>query len=139
MLAAGMGSSRTASRRGIAAIDFGKVEPESRVREAVAAAVASAATSNAANQAGDTALHVAAALGHDTVVQLLAEQRRAAQREEQARHDAAHGGDVRFDRRPRTSGRARRRRFDWVRAARRAGASEHRGAAEETRRDRVAR
>ena len=39
MLAAGMGSSRTASRRGIETIDFGKVEPESRVREAVAAAV----------------------------------------------------------------------------------------------------
>ena len=35
MLAAGMGSSRTASRRGIETIDFGKVEPESRVREAV--------------------------------------------------------------------------------------------------------
>src|SRR5207245_2438861 len=31
MLAAGMGSGRTASRRGIAVIDFGKVEPESRV------------------------------------------------------------------------------------------------------------
>jgi hypothetical protein len=28
---------------------------------------------NAANSAGDTALHVAAALGHDTVVQTLAE------------------------------------------------------------------
>ena len=39
MLAAGMGSSRTASRRGIETIDFGKVEPESRVRDAVAAAV----------------------------------------------------------------------------------------------------
>ena len=38
MLAAGMGSSRNASRRGIETIDFGKVEPESRVREAVAAA-----------------------------------------------------------------------------------------------------
>ena len=50
MLAAGMGSSRTASRRGIDAIDFGKVEPESQVREAVAAA-----------------------LGHDTVVQFLVE------------------------------------------------------------------
>src|SRR4030095_16943174 len=40
MLAAGMGSSRTASRRGIETIDFGKVEPESRVRAAVAAAIA---------------------------------------------------------------------------------------------------
>src|SRR5262249_26243502 len=39
MLAAGMGASRSASRRGIETIDFGKVEPESVVREAVAAAV----------------------------------------------------------------------------------------------------
>jgi ankyrin repeat protein len=73
MLAAGMGSSRTASRRGIDVIDFGKVEPERRVRETVAAAVALRGDTNAANQAGDTALLVAAALGHDTVVQLLVE------------------------------------------------------------------
>ena len=73
MLAAGMGSNRTASRRGIETIDFGKVEPESRVREAVAAAVALRGDVKAASQTGDTALHVAAALGHDTVVQFLAE------------------------------------------------------------------
>jgi ankyrin repeat protein len=73
MLAAGMGSSRTASRRGIETIDFGKVEPEGRVREAVAAAVALRADVHAASQTGDTALHVAAALGHDTVVQFLVE------------------------------------------------------------------
>ena len=60
MLAAGMGSSLNASRRGIAVIDFGKVEPESRVLEAVTAAVALGADVNAANQAGDTALHSAA-------------------------------------------------------------------------------
>ena len=71
MLAAGMGSSKTASRRGIETIDFGKVEPESRVRDAVAAAVAVSGDLNAASQTGDTALHVAAALGHDTVVQFL--------------------------------------------------------------------
>ena len=74
MLAAGMGSSRTASRRGIETIDFGKVEPESRVRDAVAAAVALRGDVHAASQTGDTALHVAAALGQDTVVQLLVEQ-----------------------------------------------------------------
>jgi uncharacterized protein len=74
MLAAGMGSSRTASRRGIETIDFGKVEPESRVRDAVAAAVALRGDVNATSQTGDTALHVAAALGHDTVVQFLVEQ-----------------------------------------------------------------
>jgi ankyrin repeat protein len=73
MLAAGMGSSRTASRRGIETIDFGKIEPESRVRETVAAAVGLRGDVSAASQTGDTALHVAAALGHDTVVQLLVE------------------------------------------------------------------
>ena len=73
MLAAGMGSSKTASRRGIETIDFGKVEPESRVRQTVAAVVARGGRVNAASQNGDTALHVAAALGYDTVVQLLVE------------------------------------------------------------------
>jgi ankyrin repeat protein len=73
MLAAGMGSGRTASRRGIETIDFGKVEPESRVRETVMAAVGLHGDVSAASQTGDTALHVAAALGHDTVVQFLVE------------------------------------------------------------------
>ena len=73
MLAAGMGSSRTASRRGIETIDFGKVEPESRVRDAVGAAVGLRGDVNATSQTGDTALHVASALGHDTVVQFLVE------------------------------------------------------------------
>ena len=73
MLAAGMGSSRTASRRGIETIDFGKVEPESRARETVAAAVGLGGDVHAASQTGDTALHVAAALGYDTVVQFLVE------------------------------------------------------------------
>jgi uncharacterized protein len=75
MLAAGMGSSKTASRRGIETIDFGKVEPESRVRETVAAAVALGGDVKAATRtgSGDTALHVAAALGYDSVVQFLAD------------------------------------------------------------------
>jgi ankyrin repeat protein len=73
MLAMGMGSSANASRRGIAVIDFGKVEPESRVLEAVTAAVSLGADVNAANQAGDTALHTAATQGYDTVVQWLAD------------------------------------------------------------------
>jgi ankyrin repeat protein len=76
MLAAGMGSSKTASRRGIETIDFGKVEPESRVRDTVAAVVALGGAGvdiNATSQTGDTALHVAAALGHDSVVQFLVE------------------------------------------------------------------
>jgi len=71
MLATGMGSSRTASRRGIETIDFGKVEPESRVRETVSAVLALGGRVTAANQNGDTALHVAAALGYDSVVQML--------------------------------------------------------------------
>lgn len=73
MLAAGAGSSRNASRRGIETIDFGKVEPEGRVREAVEAAVRLRGDGNASNQAGDTAMHIAAALGYDTVVQFLAD------------------------------------------------------------------
>src|SRR5438477_50734 len=71
MLATGMGSGRTASRRGIETIDFGKVEPESRVRETVAAVLALGGRVTAASQNGDTALHVASALGYDTVVQML--------------------------------------------------------------------
>jgi ankyrin repeat protein len=71
MLAAGMGSSKSSSRRGIDVIDFGKVEPESRVRDTVAAAIALGGGVTGANQAGDTALHVAASFGHDSVIQLL--------------------------------------------------------------------
>jgi ankyrin len=73
MLAAGMGSRTSASRRGIDTIDFGKVEPESRVREGVAAAASSRGDLNAANPAGDTALHIAAARGYITVIQWLVE------------------------------------------------------------------
>jgi ankyrin repeat protein len=73
MIAAGMGIRRDESRRGIAVIDFGKVEPESRVLETVRAVVALGADVNAVNQVGDTALHTAAAQGYDTVVQFLAE------------------------------------------------------------------
>jgi ankyrin repeat protein len=73
MLAAGMGARNDESRRGIAVIDFGKVEPESHVLETMRAIVALGADVNAANQAGDTAMHTAAAQGYDTVIQLLAE------------------------------------------------------------------
>ena len=71
MLATGMGSTRSASRRGIEAIDFGKVEPEGRVHATVAAVLALNGDVRRANRNGDTALHVAAALGYDTVAQLL--------------------------------------------------------------------
>jgi ankyrin repeat protein len=73
MLAAGAGSGGNSSRRGIAVIDGGKVEPESEVLAAVTAAIELGADVNATNQAGDTALHVAAGRGLNTVVQLLAD------------------------------------------------------------------
>ena len=73
MLAAGIGSGGNQSRRGIAVIDFGKVEPESQVLETVQTAVNLGADVNAANGDGDTALHSAAVLGFDTVVQFLAD------------------------------------------------------------------
>ena len=73
MIAAGMGINRDESRRGIATIDFGKVEPESRVLETVRAMVDLGADVNAANQAGDTAMHTVVAQGYDSVVLFLAD------------------------------------------------------------------
>jgi ankyrin repeat protein len=71
MVAAGAGSGGNSTRRGIAAIDGGKVEPESQVLTAVAAAIDLGGDVNGTNQAGDTPLHTAAAQGHNSVVQLL--------------------------------------------------------------------
>ena len=73
MLATGTGSGNNATRRGIAVIDGGIVEPETAVLPAVAAALDLGADVNAANQAGDTALHAAATKGLNSVVQLLAD------------------------------------------------------------------
>jgi ankyrin repeat protein len=73
MLAAGAGSGNNSTRRGIAVIDGGVVEPESAVLQAVSAALDLGADVNATNQAGDTALHTAATRGLNTVVQLLAD------------------------------------------------------------------
>jgi ankyrin repeat protein len=73
MLATGASSGNGATRRGIAVIDGGVVEPESKVLPAVAAALELGADVNASNQAGDTALHAAAAKGLNNVVQLLAD------------------------------------------------------------------
>jgi ankyrin repeat protein len=73
LLAAGLGANSRASRRGISLIDFGKVEPESKVYDAVKAVIESGADVNAASQSGDTPLHAAAALGYTSVVQLLAD------------------------------------------------------------------
>jgi ankyrin repeat protein len=73
MLATGAGSSPNATRRGIAVIDGGVVEPESEVLAAATTALDLGADINGSNQAGDTALHVAAGRGLNTVVQLLAD------------------------------------------------------------------
>ena len=73
MLAAGMDSVTTANRRGVRIVDFGKVEPEGQALETVAVALSLGADVNAATPAGDTALHSAAAMRYDTVIQFLAE------------------------------------------------------------------
>jgi uncharacterized protein len=80
MAAAGMGITppaqderRGTDRRGLAILDGGKVEPESRVLETVSTALALGADINAANPAGDTTVHIAAAHGYDSVLRLLAE------------------------------------------------------------------
>jgi uncharacterized protein len=79
MVAAGMGTTRAPgdeknqTRRGIFVYDGGVLEDESLVLEAVTAAISLGSDLNAANKAGDTALHSAASLGFDTVVQLLAD------------------------------------------------------------------
>ena len=73
MAAVGMGSRKNANRRGISSLEYlGRPEPESRVLETVSVAMRLGGEINAANQAGDTALHSAAAQGLDHVVELLA-------------------------------------------------------------------
>src|SRR4029079_17425503 len=71
MLAAGMGSITTANRRNVRMVDFGKMDPEGQVLEAVEVVMAAGLDTNDVNQAGDTALLSAAALGYTTVAQYL--------------------------------------------------------------------
>jgi ankyrin repeat protein len=73
MVAAGLGASAQADRRGLSVLDGGRMEDERRVLEAVTVAFELGGAVNGANQAGDTALHGAASLGYNTVVQFLAE------------------------------------------------------------------
>jgi ankyrin len=61
------------TRRGISVYDGGELEEASRVKEAVKAALALGIDVNAVNKAGDTALHAAASMGYEPVVQLLAD------------------------------------------------------------------
>jgi ankyrin repeat protein len=78
MAAAGMGivapaqdEKRGTDRRGLAILDGGIVEPESRVLDTVTAALSLGSDINAMNPAGETALHIASAQGYDPVVRVL--------------------------------------------------------------------
>jgi uncharacterized protein len=71
MLAAGVGASATLDRRGVALIDGGRRATEDAVLQTVEAALEAGGDPKAANQAGDTALHAAAAAGFNRVVARL--------------------------------------------------------------------
>jgi ankyrin repeat protein len=71
MAAAGMGASPQTDRRGLSVLDGGTIEAESVVADAVRAAIAHGADVNAQSQSGNTALHAAALLGYDRVIQQL--------------------------------------------------------------------
>ena len=81
MLVAGHGESRARTdfvrrnetRRQICVCDGGVVESERQVLSAMTVALAAGAVVNAVNRAGDTAIHFAAAMAFDSVVQLLAD------------------------------------------------------------------
>ena len=80
MAAAGMGmvapaqdEKRGTDRRGLAILDGGIVEPESRVLETVTAALSLGSDLEAVNPSGETALHIASAQGYESVVRALAE------------------------------------------------------------------
>jgi ankyrin len=73
MAAAGLGAGAQSDRRGLSVLDGGKVEDEARVLDATKVAFELGGDVNAVSQAGDTALHGAAALGYNTVVQFLAD------------------------------------------------------------------
>jgi ankyrin repeat protein len=71
MLAAGADSRTNEDRRGINVIDFGKVEPESKVLPAVQAAWSANGDVIASDSAGNTALHAAVTHRYPGVVQFL--------------------------------------------------------------------
>jgi len=79
MLAAGNGEARARderrneTRRQICVCDWGVMEDESVVLEAATVALSLGSDVNAINKAGDTALHSAASMRYDAVVQLLAQ------------------------------------------------------------------
>ena len=71
MLAAGLGLPATQDRRGVALIDGGRVAAEDLALRTVDAVLEAGAAAGAVNQAGDTALHAAAAGGLNRVVSRL--------------------------------------------------------------------
>jgi ankyrin repeat protein len=71
MAASGMGASAQTDRRGLSVLDGGRIEAENVVADAVSAALSHGADVNAQSQSGDTALHAAALLGYDRVIQQL--------------------------------------------------------------------
>jgi uncharacterized protein len=71
MLAAGTSAGDNRNRRGVAAGDGGRIEPEKIVMEAVKAALEHRPEINAANQDGETALCGAATMGYNGIIQLL--------------------------------------------------------------------
>ena len=71
MFAAGIGAVAGSNRRGTMIVDGGKPDDQRQVIGALKAAIDLGADLNAANQAGDTALHGAAAIGNDEAVRLL--------------------------------------------------------------------
>ncbi|HWF07698.1 MAG TPA: ankyrin repeat domain-containing protein [Bryobacteraceae bacterium] len=71
MVAAGINSATNEDRRGINVIDYGKLEPESKVLPVVKAALDAGGGVNAANDSGDTALHAAVTHRYEAVVQYL--------------------------------------------------------------------
>ena len=79
MLAAGNGESRARderrheNRRQICVCDWGVLESDAQVLDAVTVALSYGSDVNALNNAGDTALHSAASMGYNSVVQALAE------------------------------------------------------------------
>ena len=64
---------RNLSRRGICVCDGAEIESAARAAEAVKAALEAGNDVNASNRAGDTAMHAAATMGYEPVVQLLAD------------------------------------------------------------------
>jgi ankyrin repeat protein len=73
MVAPAQDEKRGTDRRGLAILDGGVVEPESRVLETVTAALSLGSDLEAVNPSGETALHIASAQGYETVVRALAE------------------------------------------------------------------